>query len=84
MKLLIQNGADVNAVTEWKETALHKAAWNGHVDVAILLLENGADVNAVDFQKETALYYAAHGGYIDAQKFCIKNSADGMLSIKKD
>ena len=31
-----------------KETALHYAAENGHVDVAKVLIQNGADVNAVD------------------------------------
>ena len=48
VKVLIQNGADVNAVEEYKETALHTAALNGHVDVAKVLIQNGADVNAVN------------------------------------
>ena len=48
-KVLIQNGADVNAVhNEVKRTALHHAAEYGHVDVAKVLIQNGADVNAVD------------------------------------
>ena len=47
-KVLIQNGADVNAVDVQKCTALHRGAQKGHVDVAKVLLENGADVNAVD------------------------------------
>ena len=57
-KVLIQNGADVNAVNEDKETALHYAAWEGHVDVATLLIQNGVDVNAVDQWKRTALHNA--------------------------
>ena len=32
--VLIQNGADVNAVDKYKSTALHCASQNGHVDVA--------------------------------------------------
>ena len=47
-KVLIQNGADVNAVEKDKWTALHLAARNGHVDVAKVLIQNGADVNAVE------------------------------------
>ena len=48
--MLIQNGADVNAVDKDKWTALHYAAQNGHVDVVKVLLQNGANVNAVDEQ----------------------------------
>ena len=50
-KVLIQNGADVNAVDKDKWTALHFAAEKGHVDVAKVLIQNGADVNAVDEKK---------------------------------
>ena len=58
-KVLIQNGADVNAVDWNKWTALHFAAWEGHVDVAKVLIQNGADVNAVDENKFTALHRVA-------------------------
>ena len=58
-EVLIQNGADVNAVDKDKCTALHLPAEYGHVDVAKVLLQNGADVNAVDTDKDTALHYAA-------------------------
>ena len=47
--LLIQNGADVNAVETANSLALHSS--NGHVDVAKVLIQNGADVNAVDENK---------------------------------
>ena len=33
---------------QWQDTALHYAAFKGHVDVARLLLEKGAYVNAID------------------------------------
>ena len=58
---MIQNGADVNAVDEDKQTALHIAACKGHVDVAKVLIQNGADVNAVIDEDEvrTLLHRAA-------------------------
>jgi ankyrin repeat protein len=62
--VLIQNGADVNAVDEGKDTALHYAAMDGYLDVAKLLLKNGADVNAVQKDKLTALRIAASKKHI--------------------
>ena len=58
VKVLIQNGADVNAVDKYKRTALHIAVQEGHVDVVKVLIQNGVDVNAVDDEKSTALRYA--------------------------
>ena len=54
-KVLIRNGADVNAVDEDNWTALHFTAYNGHVDVAQVLLQNGTDVDAVTNMKSTPL-----------------------------
>ena len=63
-KVLLQNGADVNAVECNKQTALHIAAEYGHVDVAKVLLQNGADVNAVNVHTQ-ALHFAAWKGDVD-------------------
>ena len=49
-KVLIQNGADVNAVAD---SGRHFTAWGkGHVDVVKVLLQNGVDVNAVDVEEK--------------------------------
>ena len=45
-KLLLENGAAVDAKDKEDMTALHWAAENGHEPVAKLLLENGAAVDA--------------------------------------
>ena len=55
MKVLLENGADVNAVDDDEWTALHYAARFGHVDVVKVLIQNGTDVNAVQRQR-TALH----------------------------
>ena len=65
-KVLIQNGTNVNAVDIWKQSALHVAARNGHVDVDVVsvLLRNGASINAVDKDNDTPLHIAAERGYV--------------------
>ena len=58
-KVLIKEGADVNAVDEDEDTPLHLAAHRGQVEIAKVLIQNGADVNAVQNDKLTALQLAA-------------------------
>ena len=45
-KMLLENGADVNAQDDKGWTPLHWAARKDAVATATVLLENGADVNA--------------------------------------
>ena len=45
-RLLIENGADVNAKNKSDSTSLMYALEGGHTNTARLLIENGADVNA--------------------------------------
>ena len=71
-KVLIQNGADVNAVTERKKMPLQIALRKGNVDVVKVLLENGAYVG----DKRRALLWAAEGGLVDFAKVLIQNGAD--------
>jgi ankyrin repeat protein len=58
VKLLLENGANPNAVDNSKNTPLHKAAGNGPTEVARLLLDSGADATLandaydLDFEDE--------------------------------
>ena len=47
VKVLIRNGADVNAVDKHEETALHFAIENYYKDIALNLLCFGADLDMV-------------------------------------
>ncbi len=57
-RLLIEHGADVNALTSANETALMLAASNAKVAVVDYLLEKGANPNLKDAKGKTALDYA--------------------------
>lgn len=59
VRLLIERGADVNAVDKEGGTALKNAARIGHTDVVRVLLEKGADVNAVTQDSLTVRILAA-------------------------
>lgn len=57
-KVLIAQGANVNARAATGFTALHEAAANGDIPFATLLLEHSADVNAKTDDGKTALSFA--------------------------
>jgi len=56
--LLMQYGADINAVADRKITALHLAAFYDRESHVRLLLQHGANVNAQDDGGRTALAFA--------------------------
>jgi ankyrin repeat protein len=58
VKMLVEAGADLNAVNEGAFTALHGAAFRGLNEVVQYLVEKGADINARDFQGRTAFRIA--------------------------
>jgi ankyrin repeat protein len=57
-RLLLDAGADVNAIGNWKQTALTEAVQARDLASVQLLLSRGAAVNHVDEQNHTPLWYA--------------------------
>jgi ankyrin repeat protein len=55
--LLIENGADVNAVNWIKQTPLFLCQSQIYSDIIDLLIDNGANVNAIDKAGETPLFH---------------------------
>jgi hypothetical protein len=63
-RLLLQNGAEVNARSNEVYTPLHCAAIHGHVDILHLLVENGADLEAQANNGWRALHSATDRGHL--------------------
>lgn len=60
-RLLLDRGAEVDAVDGLEKTALMDACWFGHAEVARLLLDRGADPSLRNEGSWTALMAAADG-----------------------
>ena len=78
ISMLLQSGADVNAVDNTGVTALMRAALNGYTDCARVLLEKGADpdIQAEKQKGMTALMYAASSGHTSAVKLLLEKGAN--------
>ena len=85
VKLLLENGADVDAVVDYGQqdgTPLIKASFDGHAKIAEILLEAGADIEATNdnmFEFEpgpTALFYATSNGHADVVRILLNYGAN--------
>jgi ankyrin repeat protein len=66
--LLLAKGADVNAVDNNRNSALHYAAGYNAAEACTLLLENGADVSVKNADEKTAAEVAElneHAGIVE-------------------
>nr|XP_024214050.1 oxysterol-binding protein-related protein 1-like [Halyomorpha halys] len=61
IELLIEAGADINAVNDAGDTALHKASFIGREDLVLLLVEKNADVNIRNGEGRTAKEVGVEG-----------------------
>jgi len=76
VKLLISQGADVNAENEAGWTPLHCAARYGHIDVVEWLLARGANVRARDASGQTPLHRSTGSGANYVPKMLVAKGAD--------
>lgn len=58
LEQFVLRGADVNAVNQFKETALHVASKRGNVPACRVLMKAGAKPSATDFQNRTPMSVA--------------------------
>ena len=75
VRLLIEQGVDVNATDEFDEGPLHSAVNTGNLDIARLLLDHDADVDAESSSGFTPLNYAVDNS-LDVARLLIERGAN--------
>ncbi len=81
VRLLLEAGADVNALDYYSYTALIRIVSkhyfdNNHLDTMKVLIDKNADINHQDRDGYTALNWAASRGFTDAVKLLVDKGAD--------
>lgn len=79
IELMLNNGADVNAISTSGLTPLMSATANGNLNAVNALIEAGAMINSADKFGATALMAAAESGFTSIAKSLIQSDADVML-----
>ncbi|CAI5465501.1 unnamed protein product [Closterium sp. Yama58-4] len=82
-RLIVVEGADVNARDKLNRTPLHLAAWAGHADVITLLCASKAAVNAAAADDTSALHFAAQKGHVSATRALLAEGAKPAAATRK-
>ncbi|CAG7991609.1 unnamed protein product [Penicillium olsonii] len=75
-KLLVEKGADLEALSHFSETALQIACKEGSSDVLRYLVESGADLGKRTPEGRTLLHLAAHKGNLEAIEPLLEKGVD--------
>lgn len=76
VRLLVREGADVNAKDKFSQTALMYASRVGNIDLVRLLVESGADLNTAAKHNLSALMLAVINGHAEVVRILIESGAD--------
>lgn len=76
IKLLVENGADVNVSTSAGVTAIITAANRNYLNIVEYLVENGADTNLSTREGRTALIFAISGHNLEVVEYLVSVGAD--------
>ncbi|KAJ6509822.1 ankyrin repeat-containing domain protein [Mycena vulgaris] len=76
VRLLLENGADVNTTGVGDRSTLQVASSRGHKDIVCLLLEHGADLTATSRQYGSAVHAASLGGHTDIVRLLLEAGAN--------
>ncbi len=85
--LLIEHGIDVDIPGGYDDsTALHQAAWNDSLDVAMKLVEAGADINkrSGKIHNNSPAGWAIVAGSVDVFKYLMDQGAEQLDHFIRD
>jgi len=83
LQKLLNSGANINAIDNWGQTALHLASINGKYKCVEILLKNNANINIKDIFDKTALYYASRYGKSNCVKLLQPESVHKLRRLGK-
>ena len=84
VRLLVESGADINAIAADGKNALGLAIFNGSYDIADYLVDAGVDVNQADAQRFSPLFWAVERRNMEtAPNFPWIVTEDPLLLIRK-
>jgi ankyrin repeat protein len=75
-EILIQKGANVNAINNVGHTPLHSACSNGLIETAKILHSNGAEIDTIDKAGRSVLRQTIENGETAVAEFLIVNGAN--------
>ncbi|XP_026811034.1 protein fem-1 homolog B-like [Rhopalosiphum maidis] len=76
VKILVENGANVNFLTETKSSPLRAACYLGHLNIVEYLVEHGANVNITNIYNSTCLMIASHNNHKEVVEYLLIKGAD--------
>lgn len=82
MRVLLENGADINAPNKLGMTALHLASQMGHENLTRFLLERGADLALTTDSGRIALFLAARGGHGAVSRVLLEHGRDYLYEAE--
>jgi len=84
IKQRLEAGTDVNVKDPHGGTPLHRAAMNGHKEIAELLIAKGADVNAKNKFDSTPLDWAIRGKHAETADLLRKHGGKTGEELKAE
>ena len=81
-KLLLDNGASVHEIDDWKQTALHWSCREGHFELTKLLMHYGASIHEVDKYNRTPLHHAAVFGHDNILAWLLANYTSDLKNLR--
>ncbi len=83
LKMLIENGINLNAKDSTGLTALMAASYSGNVEILELLLQADAPIDTKDSTGYTALMFSCNAGQLSCVRYLIENGAN-VHEVDKD